>query len=49
MDKLDALKGESFIDADGKNIKPAHYDIQFRNVDFGYDSRTVLNFERLYA
>lgn len=42
MNQLDALKGESFIDADGKDIKPAHYDIEFKNVNFGYDSRTVL-------
>ena len=42
MDQLDALKGENFIDADGKDIKPEHFDIEFKNVDFGYDSRTVL-------
>ncbi len=42
MDQLDALRSENFIDADGKDIKPGHYDIEFRNVDFGYDSRQVL-------
>ena len=42
MDQLDALKGENFIDANGKDIKLTHYDIEFKNVDFGYDSRTVL-------
>ena len=42
MDQLDALKGENFIDADGKDIKPDNYDIEFRNVNFGYDSRQVL-------
>ena len=42
MDQLDALKGESFIDADGRDVKPDRYDIEFRNVSFGYDSRTVL-------
>lgn len=42
MDQLDALKAENFIDADGRDIKLEHYDIEFRNVDFGYDSRQVL-------
>ena len=42
MDQLDALKGENFIDADGKDIRPDRYDITFSHVDFGYDSRTVL-------
>ena len=42
MDRLDALRGESLLDADGKDIRPEHYDIAFRNVDFGYDSRRVL-------
>ena len=42
MDQLDALRGEHLIDADGKDIPLEHYDIEFRNVDFGYDSRQVL-------
>ena len=42
MDRLDALRGESFIDADGRDIRLEHYDIVFRHVDFGYDSRPVL-------
>ena len=42
MDQLDALKDENFIDSDGKDIKFTHYDIEFKNVDFGYDSRQVL-------
>ena len=42
MDQLDALKAENFIDADGRDVKLEHYDIEFRNVDFGYDSRQVL-------
>lgn len=42
MDQLDALKGENFIDADGKDIRLDRYDITFSHVDFGYDSRTVL-------
>ena len=42
MDQLDALREENFIDADGKDIPLRHYDIEFKNVDFGYDSRQVL-------
>ena len=42
MDRLDALKEESFIDADGSDIKPENFGIEFNNVTFGYDSRTVL-------
>lgn len=42
MNQLDALKGENLIDANGKDIKPDHYDIEFKNVNFGYDSRKVL-------
>lgn len=42
MDQLDALRSEHFIDAGGRDIALEHYDIRFRNVDFGYDSRQVL-------
>ena len=42
MNQLDALKGENLIDADGSDIKLTHYDIEFKNVDFGYDSRRIL-------
>ena len=42
MDQLDALRGENLIDADGKDIRLNHYDITFDHVDFGYDSRQVL-------
>ena len=42
MDQLDALKAENFIDIGGKDIPLEHYDIEFKNVDFGYDSRQVL-------
>ena len=47
LDHLDALTGESFIDADGKQIEIAHYDMEFQNVDFSYgegkDRRQVLH------
>ena len=42
MDQLDALREEHFIDADGRDVPLTHYDIAFRHVDFGYDSRQVL-------
>ena len=42
MDQLDALRGESLIDADGRDVKPEHFDITFDGVSFGYDSRQVL-------
>ena len=43
MDQLDALRGEHLIDAGGKDIPLTHYDVEFKHVDFGYDSRKVLN------
>ncbi len=42
MDRLEALKEGHYIDRDGKEIPLSHYDIEFQNVEFGYDSRTVL-------
>lgn len=39
---LDALKGESYIDLDGKEVKPERFDIVFDNVRFGYDEREIL-------
>lgn len=42
MNQLDALRAENFIDADGRDIRLDHDDIEFENVSFGYDSRTVL-------
>ena len=42
MDQLGALRGENLIDADSKDIRLSHYDITFDHVDFGYDSRQVL-------
>ena len=42
MDQLDALRSENYIDADGRDIALSHYDIAFRNITFGYDTRQVL-------
>lgn len=41
MDQLDALRSENCIDADGRDIALEHYDIEFRNVDFGYDTKLL--------
>ena len=42
MNQLDALKSDQFIDSGGRDIPLSHFDIEFKNVDFGYDSRQVL-------
>lgn len=43
MNKLDALGNVKYIDQNGKDISLTHYDIEFQNVSFGYDSRVVLH------
>ena len=47
LDHLDVLTGESFIDADGRQIAIDHDDIEFRDVDFSYgegqEKRQVLH------
>ena len=43
MNKLEALENVNYIDWDGTDIKPTSYDIEFRDVSFGYDSRIVLH------
>lgn len=43
MDQIDALKEGNFIDSDGKDIPLYGYDIEFKNVNFSYESgRRVL-------
>ena len=42
MDQLDALREGHFIDQDGRDIPLEQHDVEFRHVDFGFDSRTVL-------
>lgn len=42
MNQLDALQDGNYIDLNGKEIPLHRYDIEFRQVDFGYDERTVL-------
>lgn len=43
MDKLEALENAEYIDLDGTDIKPTSYDIEFKDVSFGYDDRMVLH------
>ncbi len=40
--KLQNIEAAEFIDKDGKEITIDHYDIAFKEVSFGYDSREVL-------
>ena len=42
MDQLDALKGGSFLDRNGKDLPLERFDVGFRDVSFGYDRRQVL-------
>ena len=42
MNQLDVLRGETFLDEDGKDVTLEHHDITFEHVDFGYDDRQVL-------
>lgn len=42
MNQLDALKTGEYIDKNGKDIQLDKFDIEFQNVDFGYDTRKVL-------
>ena len=42
FDQLDALKEDNMIDKNGKDIPLDHFDISFKNVEFGYDTRKIL-------
>jgi ATP-binding cassette subfamily B protein len=43
MNKLEALENAEYIDQDGTDIQPASYDIEFKDVSFGYDKRVILH------
>lgn len=43
MNKLEALENVEYIDQDGTDIKPVSFDIEFKDVSFGYDKRVVLH------
>lgn len=38
MDQLDALKEGNYIDKDGREISLSRYDVEFRHVDFAYET-----------
>ena len=42
LDKLDRLTNASFIDEEGKDIKPENHEISFEHVSFAYDKRMIL-------
>lgn len=42
MNQIDALREENFIDENGKDIPLERFDIEFKNVNFGYDERQIL-------
>lgn len=43
MNKLVELEQAEFIDQDGKDKKLSSYEIQFKDVSFGYDNREILH------
>lgn len=43
MNKLEKFENAEFIDDNGRNIKLKSYDINFKNVSFGYNDREVLH------
>jgi len=42
LDKLEKIENTSFIDENGKDIKPDSLDIEFRNVTFAYEKKSVI-------
>lgn len=42
-EKLEGIEEAEYIDRDGNEVVIDHYDIEFQNVSFGYDSREVLS------
>ena len=43
LDRLDQIADIPFLDENGTEITPEDFNIEFRHVDFGYDSRPVLD------
>lgn len=42
LDRLDRIADIPVLDETGNDIQPSDLNIEFRNVDFSYDSRPVL-------
>ncbi|MFD3156756.1 ABC transporter ATP-binding protein [Haloimpatiens sp. FM7330] len=43
LNSIEDIKNAKFVDQDGKDIRLNNYDIEFKNVTFGYDKRTILH------
>lgn len=43
LNSIEDIKNAKFVDQGGKDIKLNNYDIEFKNVTFGYDKRTILH------
>lgn len=43
MDKIEQVQNTPLLDENGVDIQPVHYDIEFKNVSFSYDSRKILD------
>lgn len=43
LNSIEDIKNAQFVDEDGEDIKLNNYDIEFKNVTFGYDKRTILH------
>ena len=43
LNKLEGMENAEFIDRNGKDMAISSYDIQFKDVTFAYEKRTVLN------
>lgn len=41
--QMEVLHQNNYIDSDGIDIKPENYNIEFKNVSFGYDNRKVID------
>lgn len=41
MNQLDALKEGNYIDKDGREISLSRYDVEFRHVEFGYETDSL--------
>ncbi|WP_244835055.1 ABC transporter ATP-binding protein [Clostridium sp. BJN0001] len=43
LNSIEDIKNAKFVDQGGEDIKLNNYDIEFKNVTFGYDKRTILH------
>lgn len=43
IDSVNEIDSTPVIDINGENLKPAHFDIEMKNVSFSYDKRKILH------